>query len=222
MKGSGLGFTRRGIIRFAVVFFASLALLIFCVTRMVSKYYNYSENAHMKIKDYTDDLWHLQEVNLFAVNTQRSSLNLLIYSGNKAEMGSVQNSIDRNRDSLNNELFRLGKYKALQEDLCKRIQKAGSEYLAANTEFGLLATDSVKSGLAADFNSNKMRPALRKLTDLIRETGKAVTIEIQKTAEGRLNLFSMFEFWGLLLVAIPYLYFIYRFLHLFIKIVILD
>ncbi len=222
MKGGAFGFSRKEIIWFAVILFTSLALLIFCFSRIVSKYYNYSEDAHAKIKTYSADLWDLQEISLFSVNMQRSSLNLIIYSGNKKEFENVQASILKNRDSLINTLSLLEKQQSLEPLARKKITDAGNLYLLVNTEFRKIAVDSVKKNTAADFNVNTMRPALRTLSDLIRETGKSITGEIQKITVSRLHIFSLYEFWILLVVLLPYVYFFYRFLALFIKILFWD
>lgn len=224
MKGGAFGFSKKEIIWFAIIFLTSLTVLIFCATRIVSRYYNHSEGVHTRIKGYSTDLWNLQEMTMAAVNTQRSSLNLLIYisTKNNTELVNVNKSVDNGRDSLQLELKQLDNYESLSREICKKIRDAGSEYLRLNKEFRLMAVDSAGAVRAADFNISTMRPALRKLTDLTRETGKEVTGNIHKITEDRVDVFSMYEFWILLVVALPYLYFLYRFLHLFIKILIFD
>jgi len=83
-------------------------------------------------------------------------------------------------------------------------------------------SDSVKNETSANYNVNVMRPALRKFTDLTRETGKQIAQQIQKTTDNGLNIFYQYEFWILILVLLPYFYFFFRFLYLVIKMILWD
>ncbi|HXB40995.1 MAG TPA: hypothetical protein VNZ49_10670 [Bacteroidia bacterium] len=222
MKGGAFGFSRKEIIWFAVILFTSLSLLIFCITSMVSKYYHYSESAHTKIHNYSGDLWNLQEISLFSVSMQRSSVNLITYSGNKKELENVQVSIIKNRDSLIAKLTQIKQQNRMEPIVLKKIVDAGNAYLVVNSAFRQMTADSVQKIKAADFNISSMRPTLHNLSDLTRATSKSITREIQKITHSRLNVFSLWEFWVLLIVLLPYLYFFCRFVSLFIKILLWD
>jgi hypothetical protein len=222
MKRGAFGFSRKEIIWFAVILFTSLSLLIFCGTRIVNKYFNYSDSAHTEINHYSDDLWNLQEISLFSVNIQRSSVNLITYSGNKEELENMRVSIIKNRDSLRAKLTQIKQQNRMEPVVLKKIVDAGNTYLAVNSTFRQMAVDSVQKIKAADFNVSSMRPSLRNLSDLTRATSKSITQEIQKITTSRLNVFSLWEFWVLLVVLLPYLYFFCRFVSLFIKILLWD
>lgn len=217
-KGGAFGFSRKEIIWFAVIFLTSLSMIIFCASRLLHKYYNHSENTRNTITQYSNDVWNLQEIGIFSVNMQRSSLNLIIYASNKQEIENVKSSILVNKDSLLNKLNLLDKHQSLDSGTIQKIKSAANHYLQCNDVFKKLAIDSLKLKEAADYNISEMRPALRVLSDLSRQTSKSITSSIQTLTQSKFNVFSLYEFWILLLLALPYLYFFYRFLHLFIKV----
>jgi hypothetical protein len=222
MKGGIFGFSRREVLGFALFFILSLSLMTFSIIRLISKYYNHQTNTYSQIQKHSHNLWNLQDITLYSVNIQRGSLNLIIYTNNSKEIETVKTSILKNRDRLRNKLIQLDHEDQLEKLLRLNIENAGNNYLNLNTRFLKIASDSVKKEALATYNVNVMRPALRKFTDLTRETGKIITRQIHHITESSVNIFYQFEFWLLILVLSPYFYFFFRFLYLVVKMILWD
>ena len=222
MKEGIFGFSRKEVLWFAGFFLFSIFLLAFCTIRLISKYYGHNTQSYSEIKKYSHDLWSLQDITLHAVNVQRGSLNLIIYTNNSKEIEIVKTNIQKNRDSLTIKLIQLDNEGQLEKPVRVQILKDGLNYLGLNSTFIRMVTDSLKIEASANYNVNIMRPALRKFTDLTRETGKQIAQQIQKTTDNGLNIFYQYEFWILVLVLMPYFYFFFRFLYLVIKMILWD
>ena len=222
MKDGIFGFSRKEVLWFTVFFLVTIIVMTFSVVRLISKYYNHNTESYSEIKKHSHSLWNLQDITLSAVNVQRGSLNLIIYYENSKEIEAVKASIQKNRDSLSSKLLQLDNEATLEKQLRSNIMKAGFAYLDLNTVFIKMVNDSVKKTTATDYNVNIMRPALRKFTDLTRETGKLISEKIQKITDGGPYIFHQYEFWLLAIVLLPYFYFFMRFLYLVIKMILWD
>jgi hypothetical protein len=222
VKGGVFGFSRKEIIWFAVILLSSLAIIAFCVFRIVDRFYRQSEENGARIRKLSSEVLHLQEMSMHAVTIQRSSLNLIIYEGRKQELEQVLAGLAKNKDTLSKDMASLISRGILDLDVTEKITSNGKNYLVMNREFCEMVSDSLRRSGAADFNVEKMRPALRKLSDLIRSTSMDLTNEIHLSAEAKVNLLSLFEFWLLMLVLVPYVYLFYRFIRLFIKVLTMD
>jgi hypothetical protein len=222
MKQGIFGFSRKEVLWFAAFFIISVGSILFSVIRLISKYYNHSTEAAAEIKKGTHDLWNIQDLSHYAVNIQRGSLNLIIYAKNPKELEAVKTSILKNRDSLMMKFSKLESEDQLEKVRREQILNAGKDYLVTNTNFLKLIDDTLRKESPETFNVNVMRPTLRKFSDLIRETGKELSMEIQKTIEKGLNVFSLWEFWLLSIMILPYIYFFFRFLYLVIKMIVWD
>ena len=222
MKGGIFGFSRKEVLWFTTFFIISVSLITFSVIRLISKYYNHSVNSATEIKKGSHDLSNIQDLDHFAVNIQRGSLNLIIYSENPEELENVRMAILKNRDSLSTKLAQLETDSLLDKSLRARVNEAGQNYLIVNQKFLKIISDTTRKELPENFNVNTMRPTLRKFTDLIRFTGKSLSLQIQQTTEKGLNIFHQYEFWLLAIMLMPYVYFFFRFLYLVIKMIIWD
>ena len=185
-------------------------------------YNNHNEKKYGQITRNSHTLVSLQDITQYATNIQRGSLNLIIYANNPAEIQSVKVSILVNRDSLRNKLNQLTQKDQIDSSLLFNIEEIGSKYLALNNQFLKLISDSVKTKTPESFNVDSMRPALRKFTDLTRQSGKTIANQTQEISNKKLNVFLQYEFWILAIVLIPYFYFLFRFLYLVIKMIIWD
>jgi hypothetical protein len=222
MKGGIFGFSRKEVLWFTTFFIISVSLITFSVVKLISKYYNYSSNSAAQIKKGSHDLSNIQDLDHYAVNIQRGSLNLIIYSKNPKELENVQTTILKNRDSLSTKLAQLETDSLLDSSLRDQVNNAGQNYLIVNQKFLKIISDSARKDLPENFNVNTMRPTLRKFTDLIRLTGKSLSLQIQQTTEKGLNIFHQYEFWMLAIMLMPYVYFFFRFLYLVIKMIVWD
>ncbi len=222
MKGGIFGFSRKEVLGFTAFFIISLSLMTFSVIRLISKYYNHHSTTYSQIQKHSYDLWNLQDITLYAVNVQRGSLNLIIYANNSKELEKIKIGIQKNHDSLISKLNQLENEDQLEKSLRLNIKKAAYNYLALNAHFFKIANDSLKKEVPAAYNVNSMRPALRKFTDLTRETGKILAQQIQNKTEGGLNIFYQLEFWILVIALSPYFYFFFRFLYLVVKMILWD
>ncbi|MGZ3904402.1 MAG: hypothetical protein ACXVC6_11950 [Bacteroidia bacterium] len=222
MKNGLLGFTRREILWFATFFIISVSLMVISTYRLIRKYYNYSIESSEFIKKNTHNLWAIQDMSHFAVNIQRGSLNLIIYNNNPKELENVKSTIIKNVDSLNLKFVKFEKENLVDVDAAKNIVSYGRNYLEVNGKFVAHANDSIDGQSPEIYNVNVMRPTLRKFTDLIRQTSKDITLEIEKKSDSGLNLFSQAEFWILGFMLLPYFYFFFRFLYLVLKLIMRD
>ncbi|MGZ3863106.1 MAG: hypothetical protein ACXVPN_04820 [Bacteroidia bacterium] len=222
MKNGLLGFTRKEILWFATFFIVSVSLMVVSTFRLIRKYYNYGIESSEFIKMNTRNLTSIQDLNLFAVNIQRGSLNLIIYKDNKTEIESVKATISRNKDSLNYKFNKFEKESLLDKAVSGKIVEYGRAYLEVNSNFLKLFDDSSNTLSPENYNVNTMRPTLRKFTDFVRQTSKDITLGIEKTSDKGLNLFSQLEFWILSFMLLPYFYFFFRFLYLVLKLIMRD
>ncbi|HWY37168.1 MAG TPA: hypothetical protein VNY73_01320 [Bacteroidia bacterium] len=222
MKGGIFGFSRREVLWFATFFIISIGLVIFCGVKLISKYYNHSVNSSSRIKSSSHDLWTIQDMNLFAINIQRGSLNLIVYATNTKERETTKIHILRNRDSLSHKFAQMEAHNQLDTKTRTEIIESGRTYLRANSVFISLVTDATKKESPEEYNVRVMRPTLHKFTDLIHATGKALTRHIQQTTDSGLNIFHQYEFWILIIMLLPYIYFFFRFLYLVIKMIVWD
>lgn len=217
-----LGFTRKEILWFATFFVISVSLMVVSTFRLIRKYYNYSIESSEFIKKNTHNLWAIQDMSHFAVNIQRGSLNLIIYNNNPKELETVRSTITKNTDSLNLKFNKFEEENLSDELVDKNIVQFGRNYLEVNGKFVAHANDSIDNQSPEMYNVNVMRPTLRKFTDLIRQTSKDITLEIEKRSDTGLRLFSQSEFWILSFMLLPYFYFFFRFLYLVLKMILRD
>lgn len=222
MERGFLGFSKKEVTWFALFFIFSLSLITFSAIRLIHKYYSHGVSSSSTIKKASNDLLHLQDIDHFSVNIQRSSLNLIIYSDNPKELDLVTANVLKNRDSLSGKLMKLTTDSLLHDSVRLQINAAGRAYLAVNETFLKLIKDSLKQELPETYNVNVMRPALRKFTDLIRQTAKNINMHIHQTTETRVNIFHQFELWILIAMLLPYIYFFFRFLALIVRMILWD
>lgn len=222
MKGGALGFSRKEIIFFTVILVSSLVIMTFCLFRVVKKFYTHSGENGARIRQLSAEVLRLQEMSMTSVSIQRSSLNLIIYAADRAEMKNINSLIDRNKTTLEKQLSDVVQRQVMPFDTCQKIAKTGLEYLLKNETFRKMLTDSLHAKEAADFNVSQMRPALRKLSDMITKSISALTTEVMNITNSTISIFALWESWLMLLISLPYLYFFYRFLRLFVKVMFLD
>jgi len=171
MKRGMFGFTRKEVLWFTLLFVSSIILGVFSLARLISKYYHHSSTSKVEINNYSHYLWNIQEITLYAVNMQRSSLNMIIYSGDTVELKNVIANVQKNLDSLNLKLVQLEEENRLDKALLTNIVQAGHNYIKVNSIFLKIAALPEKKTQAANFNVETMRPALRKFNDFTRQTG---------------------------------------------------
>jgi hypothetical protein len=216
------GLTRKELMFAAIFVASSLALIIYSSLKLIHNHYTNTNKVQSEIHSQSKSLAYLNDLNNYALNTQRSSVNILVYRTNSKEVLSFKKSIESNRDSVLLKLNRIDDANLVLTDKKIDILNAGLTYLKTNTVFLQKLNEGVSTDSLSTFNLEKMRPAIRLFTDLIRKNSQTIVEKIQDTNSNRTSIFNQLEFWLLLIGLAPYLYFFYRIIALILRMILWE
>jgi len=216
------GLTRKELMFAAIFVASSLALIIYSSLKLIHNHYTNTNKVQSEIHSQSKSLAYLNDLNNYALNTQRSSVNILVYRTNSKEALSFKKSIESNRDSVLLKLNRIDDANLVLTDKKIDILNAGLTYLKTNTVFLQKLNEGVSTDSLSTFNLEKMRPAIRLFTDLIRKNSQTIVEKIQDTNSNRTSIFNQLEFWLLLIGLAPYLYFFYRIIALILRMILWE
>jgi hypothetical protein len=222
VKKEVLGLNRKELLIYACLIAGTFALIIFSSIRLIHKYYTKDHAIYAKIQNHSNDLAYLNDLSVYAVNAQRNSLNILVYRANHAEVMDFVSKINNNRDSLLDRLTKMEGGDIIEPRERKKLFNLGIKYLGINTAFLKMLNDSTSNDKLTQFNTDKMRPAIREFSDLDREITQQITSKIKNTVNTSDNIVLQFEFWLLLLGLAPYLYFFYRILSIIARMILWE
>jgi len=216
------GLTRKELLIAAFFVVSSLALIIYSSVKLIHNHYTDNNIIQTEIHNQSKCLAYLNDLNTYALNTQRSSVNILVYRTNLVEVTNFKKNIIINRDSLQLKLNRIDNTSLSLPDKKTELLKVGQNYISINGIFLKMLTDSASTDNLSAFNLEKMRPAIRSFTDLIRKNSQIVVEKIQSTNNSRTNIFNQLEFWLLLIGLAPYFYFFYRIIALIMRMILWE
>lgn len=216
-KKTVFGLTRRELFFSTIFFLSTSTLIIFSTIRLVNNHYNQNRKVILEIQEYSKNISYLNEISVLALNTQRSTLNLLIYKNNFNEIADLKAKIIKNRDSLTIELNKIESLTTVEEAEKSLILKSGLNYLSKNASFLRKLNDSLDHISLSNYNLDSMRPVLRSFSNLNNKSKLAISEKIKTITNDEISIFYQIEFWLLLIGLTPYLYFFYRIISLIIK-----
>lgn len=222
MRKEVFGLTRKELLIAAFFVVSSLALIIYSSVKLIHNHYTDNNIIQTEIHNQSKCLAYLNDLNTYALNTQRSSVNILVYRTNLVEVTNFKKNIIINRDSLQLKLNRIDNTSLSLPDKKTELLKVGQNYISINGIFLKMLTDSASTDNLSAFNLEKMRPAIRSFTDLIRKNSQIVVEKIQSTNNSRTNIFNQLEFWLLLIGLAPYFYFFYRIIALIMRMILWE
>lgn len=210
MKKEVFGLTRKELLITTFFVASSLILIIYSSLKLIHNHYTGNKIIYTEIQNQSNCLTYLNDLNTFTLNTQRNSLNILVYKTNLTEVLNQKKSVTNSRDSILLRLNRINNFNFTLPDKKTELLHAGLNYLGINGVFLKMLNDTIDTDKLSAYNLEKMRPAVRLFTDLIRDNSKIVVEKIQNINDSRVSIFSQIEFWLLLVGLTPYLYFFYR------------
>jgi hypothetical protein len=216
------GLTKKELIIAGFFVASSLALIIYSSIKLIHNHYQSNNLTYSEIHNQSTCLTYLNDLNTFTLNTQRNSVNLLVYKSNVAEVSTLKKSIEKNRDSLLFKLNHIDNNNFNSPNERTDLLNAGLNYLSINNIFLTKFTANTNVDSLSIYNLEKMRPAVRLFTDLIRRSSAIVVRKIQDTNNSRTNVFSQLEFWLLLIGLAPYIYFFYRIIALIARMILWE
>jgi len=216
------GLTRQELLIAAFFVASSLTLIIYSSIKLIHNHYTNNNIIHAEIQDQSKCLAYLNDLNTYMLNTQRSSVNVLVYRNNSKEVDNFKKNIAINRDSLQLKLVRVDNNNFTLPGKKTELLNAGLSYLNVNNVFVKMLNDGVSTDSLSTYNLEKMRPAVRLFTDLIRKNSKIVVEKIQYTNNNRISIFNQLEFWLLLIGLAPYFYFFYRIIALIMRMILWE
>lgn len=222
MRKEVFGLTRKELMIAAFFVASSLALIIYSAAKLIHNHYTNNNLIQAEIQNQSKCLAYLNDLNTFTLNTQRSSVNVLVYRSNIKEVTNFKKNIVNNRDSLQLKLVRIDNNNFTLPTKKTELLNAGLNYLNINNVFLKMLNDSVSTDNLSTYNLEKMRPAVRIFTDLIRKNSKIVVEKIQFSNNNRMSIFNQLEFWLLLIGLAPYLYFFYRIIALIMRMILWE
>jgi hypothetical protein len=216
------GLTRQELLIAAFFVASSLTLIIYSSIKLIHNHYTNNNVIHTEIQDQSRCLAYLNDLNTYILNTQRSSVNVLVYRNNLKEVNNFKKNIAINRDSLQLKLVRVDNNNFTLPGKKTELLNAGLSYLNVNNVFVKMLNDGVSTDSLSTYNLEKMRPAVRLFTDLIRKNSKILVEKIQYTNNNRISIFNQLEFWLLLIGLAPYFYFFYRIIALIMRMILWE
>ena len=219
MRKEVFGLTRKELLFFALFVAISLLLIIFSSIKLIHKYYKKDQVIFTEIQNNSKDIAYLNELNTYALNIQRNSLNILVYIKNTKEVTDFKKTISINRDSLLIKLNRTSDKNLTFQYNKPEILESGLRYLDVNRKFIKMLTDSLSVDELSAYNLEKMRPSIRIFTDLIRKNVKVLVENIQHANDHPITLYKQTAFWLLLIGLMPYFYFLYRIIKLVVRMI---
>ena len=222
MRKEVFGLTRKELLVAAFFVASSLSLIIYSSVKLIQNHYTNSDKTHTEIQNQSKSLAYLNDLNTYALNTQRSSVNILVYKSNLKEVLNFKKNIGSNRDSLLLKLDRIDNTNFTLLDKKTELLNTGLNYLNVNAVFLKMLDDSIHIDKLSAYNLEKMRPAIRLFTDLVRKNSQSVVEKIQNTNNNRTSIFNQLEFWLLLIGLAPYIYFFYRIIALIIRMILWE
>ncbi|HKC66768.1 MAG TPA: hypothetical protein VKG26_00925, partial [Bacteroidia bacterium] len=143
MRKEVFGLTRKELLVAAIFVAISLILIVYSSLKLIHNYYTNGNATQTKIHNQTKCLTFLNDLNTFTLNTQRSSVNILVYRNNLTEVTNFKKNIENNRDSL---ALRLSKIDSINflilQDKKTELLTVGSNYLNINATFLKMLNDS--------------------------------------------------------------------------------
>jgi len=222
VKKEVFGLTRQELLIAAFFVASSLTLIIYSSVKLIHNHYTNNSLIQNEIHNQSKCLAYLNDLNTFTLNTQRNSVNVLVYRSNLKEVDNFKKNIANNRDSLQLKLVRIDTNNFTLPGGKTALLNAGLNYLNVNNIFFKMLNDSVSTDNLSTYNLEKMRPAVRTFTDLIRKNSKIIVEKIQYTNNNRISIFNQLEFWLLLIGLAPYFYFFYRIISLIIRMILWE
>ena len=222
MRKEVFGLTRQELLIAAFFVASSLTLIIYSSVKLIHNHYTNNNSIQNEIHNQSKYLAYLNDLNTFTLNTQRSSVNVLVYRSNLKEVDNFKKSIANNRDSLQLKLARIDTNNFTLSGKKNELLYAGLNYINVNNIYLKMLNDSVSTENLSTYNLEKMRPAVRAFTDLIRKNSKIVVEKIQYTNNNRISIFNQLEFWLLLIGLAPYIYFLYRIIALIMRMILWE
>ncbi len=222
MRKEVFGLTRQELLIAAFFVASSLTLIIYSSIKLIHNHYTNNNVIHTEIQDQSRCLAYLNDLNTYILNTQRSSVNVLVYRNNLKEVNNFKKNIAINRDSLQLKLVRVDNNNFTLPGKKTELLNAGLSYLNVNNVFVKMLNDGVSTDSLSTYNLEKMRPAVRLFTDLIRKNSKILVEKIQYTNNNRISIFNQLEFWLLLIGLAPYFYFFYRIIALIMRMILWE
>ena len=222
MRKEVFGLTRQELLIAAFFVASSLTLIIYSSVKLIHNHYTNNNSIQNEIHNQSKYLAYLNDLNTFTLNTQRSSVNVLVYRSNLKEVDNFKKSIANNRDSLQLKLARIDTNNFILSGKKNDLLNAGLNYINVNNIYVKMLNDSVSTENLSTYNLEKMRPAVRAFTDLIRKNSKIVVEKIQYTNNNRISIFNQLEFWLLLIGLAPYIYFLYRIIALIMRMILWE
>jgi hypothetical protein len=222
VKKEVFGLTKQELLIAAFFVASSLTLIIYSSVKLIHNHYTNNNSIQNEIHNQSKCLAYLNDLNTYALNVQRSSVNVLVYRSNLKEVDNFKKSIANNRDSLQLKLARIDTNNFTLPGKKNDLLNAGLNYLNVNSVFLKMLNDSVSTDNLSTYNLEKMRPAVRTFTDLIRKKSKIVVEKIQYTNNNRISIFNQLEFWLLLIGLAPYIYFLYRIIVLIMRMILWE
>ncbi|HXU28102.1 MAG TPA: hypothetical protein VN698_12805, partial [Bacteroidia bacterium] len=216
------GLTRKELLIAAFFVASSLTLIIYSSLKLIHNHYTNNNITQAEIQNQSKCLAYLNDLNTFTLNTQRGSVNVLVYRSNTKEVKNFKKNIENNRDSLLLKLNRIDNSNFTLQDKKTELLYAGLNYLNVNSIFLQMLNDSASTEHLSDYNLAKMRPAVRQFVDLIRKNSKIVVEKIQYVNNDRASIFKQVEFWLLLIGLGPYIYFFYRIIALIVRMILWE
>ncbi len=210
MKKEVLGLSRKELFIYTFIVFVTLTLIVYSTISLIHKYYTKDQTIYKEIHAHSKDIAYLNDINTYALNVQRNSLNMLVYKANPKEIEELKLILSENRDSLISKLNKINNDDFIVHFKKSEILETGLKYYSINTAYLKIFNDSINSDKLSAYNLEKMRPAIRVFTDLIRKNVTLLIEKIQNVNNIHINLFKQIEFWLLLIALMPYLYFLYR------------
>ena len=222
MKKEVFGLTRKELLIAAFFVASSLSLIIYSSVKLIHNHYKDNNVIQTEIHNQSKYLAYLNDLNTYALNTQRSSVNILVYRNNLVEVTNFRKNIAISRDSLQLKLNRIDNTSLSSPDKKTELLQMGQNYLSINSSFLKKLDDSASTDNLSAYNLEKMRPAIRLFTDLVRKNSQIVVEKIQSTNSSRTTIFNQLEFWLLLIGLGPYLYFFYRIVALIMRMILWE
>jgi hypothetical protein len=210
MKKEVFGFSRKELFVFALIITGTLLLIIYSSIKLIHNSHKREKLMYLQIQNYSKDIAYLNDLSVFAVNVQRNSLNILLYSTNPQEVLELKDRIKKNRDSLSLKLNKIKDENVLEVQERTKIFKSGLNYLNINTSFLQMINDSINNDKLTAYNLKEMRPCIRDFSDLNRKNMQVLTEKIKHITNKPISAFAQLEFWLLLVGLTPYLYFLIR------------
>ena len=222
MKRIIFGFTLKELRLTALFVVSSLTLIVYSSVKLIRNHNTNNHTVQTEIHNQSKCLAYLNNLNEYTLNTQRSSVNMLVYRSNLKEITNFKNSIAINRDGLLLNLNRIDSIKFTLPSEKKELLLVGLNYLNINAVFIKMFTNNINIDSLSIYNLQKMRPAVRLLIDSIRKSSKIEVEKIQGANNNSNSIFSQLAFWLLLIGLAPYIYFLYRILVLIIRMIIWE